>query len=61
MDHEAMLTADGQGGIDVENGDEIFVRKHENHSCFARVESSGYFYRRLMRRLGFIRQQEEMS
>jgi NAD+ kinase len=61
MDHEAMLTADGQGGIDVENGDEILVRKHENHSCFARVESSGYFYRRLMRRLGFIRQQEEMS
>ncbi|RMH00471.1 MAG: NAD(+)/NADH kinase [Chloroflexi bacterium] len=53
MDHEAMLTADGQGSIDVADGDVVCVRKHENHCAFARVESAGYFYRRLMRRLGF--------
>jgi NAD+ kinase len=55
MDHEATLTADGQAGVMLQDGDEVIVRKHENYSCFARVESSGYFYRRLMGRLGFNR------
>jgi NAD+ kinase len=55
MDHEATLTADGQAGIVLQDGDEVIIRKHENYSCFARVESSGYFYRRLMGRLGFNR------
>lgn len=53
MDHEATLTADGQAGIGLEDGDEVIIKKHENYACFARVESSGYFYRRLMGRLGF--------
>ncbi|MCB8985492.1 MAG: NAD(+)/NADH kinase [Ardenticatenaceae bacterium] len=59
MGHEAMLTADGQDGIDLESADEVVIHKHENHSYFARVESSGYFYRRLMRRLGYLRPQSE--
>lgn len=53
MDHEANLTADGQLGSPVENGDRVTVTKHPQPINFARVESSGYFYRRLMRRLGF--------
>lgn len=53
MDHEAKLTADGQEGLILRNGDEVVIRKHERTSCFARVESAGYFYRRLMGRLGF--------
>jgi NAD+ kinase len=55
MDHEARLTADGQAGVVLQDGDEVIIKKHENYSCFARVESSGYFYRRLMGRLGFNR------
>jgi len=55
MDHEAVLTADGQAGIILQDGDEVIIKKHENYACFARVESSGYFYRRLMGRLGFDR------
>jgi hypothetical protein len=35
------------------------VAKHPQATYFARVESSGYFYRRLMRRLGFVRQQPD--
>lgn len=53
MDHEANLTADGQQGSAVENGDRIVVHKHEHPCLFARVDAAGYFYRRLMRRLGF--------
>ncbi|MBK8984829.1 MAG: NAD(+)/NADH kinase [Chloroflexi bacterium] len=55
MGHEAMLTADGQDGLDLESADEVLIRKHTHYSYFARVESSGYFYRRLMRRLGHLR------
>ncbi len=53
MDHEAILTADGQDGILLQSGDVVRVKKHANHCRFARVDSSGYFYRRLMHRLGF--------
>lgn len=53
MDHEANLTADGQQGAALESGDWITIQKHERPCLFARVEPSGYFYRRLMRRLGF--------
>lgn len=55
MDHEAILTADGQDAITLQDGDKVLIKKHANYCCFARVESSGYFYRRLMRRLGFSR------
>ncbi len=53
MDHEANLTADGQLGRPVENGDRVTITKHPQPCYFVRVEPSGYFYRRLMRRLGF--------
>lgn len=55
MDHEAYLTPDGQHGVSLESGDKIYVRKNKRRCRFARVESSGYFYRRLMGRLGFTR------
>lgn len=59
MGHEAMLTADGQDGLGLESDDEVIIRKHDHYSYFARVESSGYFYRRLMDRLGYIRPRAE--
>ena len=53
MDHEANLTADGQKGASLQNGDRIIIQKHDQPCLFARVDPPGYFYRRLMRRLGF--------
>lgn len=53
MDHEAMLTADGQSGVQLQDGDRITLKKHPHLCSFARVETAGYFYRRLMQRLGF--------
>lgn len=55
MDHEAYLTPDGQHGVSLESGDKILIRKNDKQCRFARVDSSGYFYRRLMSRLGFTR------
>ncbi len=56
MDHEAYITPDGQHGIAVENDDIVVIKKDANFCAFARVESTGYFYRRLMARLGHLRQ-----
>ena len=56
MNHEAYITPDGQDGISVEDGDMVMIKKDDHASYFARVESAGYFYRRLMARLGYIRQ-----
>ncbi len=53
MSHEAFLTADGQKSTPVMDGDEIIITRNDRTCSFARVESSGYFYRRLMGRLGF--------
>jgi len=53
MSHEAYLTADGQKSVNVESGDTVVITKHEQPCLFARVESTGFFYRRLMGRLGF--------
>ncbi len=53
MSHEAYLTADGQTSVQLHNGDKIVVTRYEKDCCFVRVESPGYFYRRLMERLGF--------
>lgn len=53
MNHEAFLTADGQKSTPVMNGDEVIITKNNRTCRFARVESSGFFYRRLMGRLGF--------
>ncbi len=53
MGHEAFLTADGQKSTAVQDGDEVLITKNDRACSFARVESPGYFYRRLMGRLGF--------
>lgn len=53
MGHEAFLTADGQKSTPVQDGDEVIITKNDRACSFARVESPGYFYRRLMGRLGF--------
>ncbi|WP_420644581.1 NAD(+)/NADH kinase [Candidatus Leptofilum sp.] len=53
MDHQAYLTPDGTDGILLENEDVVLITKSENDCQFARVESRGYFYRRLMGRLGY--------
>lgn len=55
MDHQAYLTPDGTDGILLEDEDVVLVTKAQNDCKFARVESSGYFYRRLMGRLGHSR------
>lgn len=55
MDHEAYITPDGQHGISVQDGDAVFIRKNEQLIPFARVDTPGYFYRRLMGRLGYVR------
>ncbi len=54
MDHEAYITPDGQHGNLVQNGDKIIIRKNKQMAPFARIDSSGYFYRRLMGRLGYF-------
>lgn len=55
MDHEATLTADGQEGIALDSGDRIIITKHDQYALFIRVDNAGYFYRRLLQRLGFLR------
>ena len=55
MDHEATLTADGQQGVSLEDGDQIIITKHDEYAAFVRVDNAGYFYRRLLHRLGFLR------
>lgn len=55
MDHHAYITPDGMDGILLEDGDVVLVTKSADSCQFARVESSGYFYRRLMGRLGYSR------
>ena len=55
MDHRAYLTPDGTDGILLEDKDVVLITRAEESCKFARVESSGYFYRRLMGRLGYTR------
>lgn len=52
---DATLTADGQDSIPLYNGDEVVIYKHDHEGSFARVGSPSYFYRRLLKRLGFER------
>ena len=53
--HEAFLTADGQDAIPLQNEDEIIIFKHQHEASFLRVGQTSYFYRRLLKRLGFER------
>ena len=55
MDQDVTVTADGQETSQLRGGDRVVLQKHEHAAVFARVGSSGYFYRRLMRRLGVQR------
>ncbi len=55
MDHDATVTADGQEASHLRSGDRVILQKHDHAAVFARVGSSGYFYRRLMSRLGVHR------
>jgi NAD+ kinase len=57
LDHEAYITPDGQHGIVAQNDDVVIIKRDANFCTFARVESAGYFYRRLMARLGHMRQE----
>jgi NAD+ kinase len=53
IDHDAYLTADGQASVQLMVGDRVAIVKHDKPCLFARVDDAGYFYRRLMQRLGF--------
>jgi NAD+ kinase len=53
VEHEAVATADGQDAVNLENGDEVIIRKHDCMSVFARVDGPDYFYHRLMQRLSY--------
>ena len=52
-EHEAALTADGQGPVSLQAGDRVIIGQHEHRCLFARVGSSSYFYHRLMERFGY--------
>ncbi len=54
-DLDAILTADGQEVYPVKHEDEIIINKHVHEARFVRVGKEGYFYHRLMKRLGFER------
>lgn len=53
MDDEATLTADGRDSFPLVSGDEIIISKSPNDCLFARIGDSGYFYSRLMEKLGY--------
>jgi NAD+ kinase len=50
-EHEMLLTADGQVGAQLQDGDHIRVRMSEHLARFARVRPSTYFYKTLMARM----------
>ena len=56
MNHDATVTADGQAFVHLESGDQVILQKHPQQATFARVGESGYFYQRLMGRLGVTHQ-----
>jgi NAD+ kinase len=52
MDHEAMVTADGQATVPLRSGDRVVLQRHRQEAVFARTGGSDYFYERIMRLLG---------
>jgi len=52
-DHTAVLTGDGQFEIELADGDEIVVNAGPSVGRFVRLQAKNYFYRTLMRRLGW--------
>ena len=53
MNNEAMVSADGQFTVPLDDGDRVVVSRHEERTTFVRVGRASYFYHRLMERLGF--------
>jgi NAD+ kinase len=53
MEHEAIVSADGQDSVSLLSGDEVLIEKHACESLFARVDGPSYFYHRLMQHLSF--------
>lgn len=53
MDHEAMVSADGQDTVPLADGDRVIVSRFEERTSFVRVGPPSYFYHRLMERFGF--------
>ena len=54
-DHRGILTADGQPLTELTYDDQVIIQKHAHLANFARVGEKGYFYKRLLGRLGFER------
>ena len=50
-DHDAILSADGQPPIALQDGDCVEVRAAENVTRFVRLQDPGYFYRNLTSRM----------
>lgn len=55
FDHEAIITADGQQTIDLQDRDLIQIERAEHDGLFVRVDDPSYFYRRLNARGGGLR------
>lgn len=52
-DHTAVMTVDGQLEIEVADGDELLMRASPWTGKFVRLREKNYFYRTLLRRLGW--------
>ena len=52
-EYGAIVTADGQDAVELQDGDEVVISKHHCESIFARVDEPSYFYHRLMQRLSY--------
>ena len=50
-DHQAILTADGQSELVLNDNDTVVARASEHLARFARIQPPSYFYRTLMSRL----------
>jgi NAD+ kinase len=50
-DHQAMLTADGQFEVPLDDGDQVRVRMSDYVTRFVRVRPRGYFYTSLTQRM----------
>ncbi|NOZ51092.1 MAG: NAD(+)/NADH kinase [Chloroflexi bacterium] len=53
-DHAAILTADGQFLIDLQDGDRVVIASSPYRACFVRLQPRSYFYQTLMDRLRLI-------
>ena len=57
-DHTAILTVDGQFEIELADGDEVVMSASPWVGRFVRLQEKNYFYRTLMRRLGWPQPKE---